>query len=273
MENKVILITGASSGIGKATAEYLAKKGHKVIGTSRKAQFKEGTTSSNGNTLILIQMDVTDEKSVKNGVTFIQNKFGRIDVLINNAGNGISGPIEETSAEDAHTLFNTNFFGPLMLTQYVLPIMRSQKSGLIITVSSIGGVLGLPYQGLYSASKFAIEGLTESLRMEVHRFGIKVVLIEPGDFKTEFTSNRKKILIDSSPYTTSALRTTEIFEHDEKQGTNPIKVAQLIDKIINSNHPRLRYRVGSTSQKFAASLKGVISDRIVQWILFKYYNV
>ena len=273
MEKKVILITGSSSGIGKATSEYLAKKGYRVIGTSRKAQSKENTSSIPDISPCIIKMDITDKESIKKSIAFIQKKFGRIDVLINNAGTGISGPLEETAVKDAQELFNTNFFGPLMVTQSVLPIMRSQQNGLIITISSIGGVLGLPYQGLYSASKFALEGMMESLRMEVRRFGIKVVLIEPGDFKTEFTHNRKKILQDSSAYTDSALHTTAIFEHDEEKGSSPIKIAYLVERIMNSNHPKLRYRVGSTSQKFAASLKGVISDRIIQWILSKYYKV
>lgn len=271
---KVIVITGASSGLGRTTAEYLASKGHIVFGTSRKTTLPTHLTLEEKNSsLIMIPMDITKEESITDAIAFIQKQVDHIDILINNAGWGISGPVEETSIEQAKSLFDTNFFGSLTLTQQILPIMRKQKQGLIINISSIGGVLGLPFQGLYSATKFAIEGLTESLRMEVAQFGINVVLIEPGDFKTGFTKNRKKIISSSSPYAEMEKRTTEIFEHDEQQGTDPIKLAHLIEKIMDKKHPKLRYRVGSFSQKLAASLKGVISDKIVQWILMKYYKV
>jgi short-subunit dehydrogenase len=274
MEKKVILLTGASSGLGKIAAEYLAKKGHMVIGTSRQAPLPEQILlSSKTEYPLLIQMDVTDETSIKRVISFIKKHFDRIDIIVNNAGWGISGPIEETSLQHAQTLFNTNFFGMLSVTQCVLPLMRSQKQGLIINISSIGGVLGLPYQGLYSASKFAVEGLTESLRLEVKKFGINVSMVEPGDFKTGFTKNRKKTLFTSSPYTDSVNNTTSVFEKDEQNGSDPLNFAQLIDNIINSNNPKLRYRVGSFSQKFIARLKGVIPDRIVQWILMKYYGL
>ena len=274
MDKKVILLTGASSGLGKSTADYLTKKGYIVLGTSRTAAHPdEILIDKNTSFPLMIKMDVTSEQSISQVISFIQKQFGRIDILINNAGWGISGPIEETSIDQARSLFNTNFFGIVSITQQVLPIMRKQKKGLIINLSSIGGVLGLPFQGLYSASKFAIEGLSESLRMELQSFHIEVVLVEPGDFKTGFTKNRKKALHPSSPYMDLVDQSTSIFEHDEQNGSDPKQVAQTIEKIIHSKHPKLRYRVGSLSQRFAASLKGVISDRIVQWILMKYYKV
>ena len=274
MDKRVILLTGASSGLGKSTASYLSKKGYLVFGTSRNAP-KPDTLSipKNPTDPIMIRMDVTSEQSIAEAISFIQSKVGHIDVLINNAGWGISGPIEETSVDQSKSLFDTNFFGMLSVTKQVLPIMRAQHHGMIINLSSIGGVLGLPFQGLYSASKFAIEGLSEALRMEVQGFGIDVVLVEPGDFKTDFTKNRKKIITDSSPYKKVVDESTSIFEHDEQNGSDPVQIAQTIEKILRSNHPKVRYRVGSFSQRFAASLKGVISDRIVQWILMKYYKV
>ena len=274
MEKKVIFITGASTGIGKITAEYLSKQGHTVIGTSRKAPSVDTINiSKNQSYPLLLQMDLTDNNSIDKVINFIQKQYGRIDVLINNAGIGISGPIEETPIDQAKLIFEIHFFGTLYVTQKVIPLMRDRKQGLIINISSIGGVMGLPFQGLYSATKFAIEGLSEALRMELQGFGIQVVLVEPGDFKTTFTKNRRKILADSSPYSESVKKTTTVFEHDEQHGTDPIKLAKLVDKIIRSSHPKLRYRVGSLSQRFAASLKGTISDRIVQWILMKYYKV
>lgn len=274
MDQKVILITGASSGLGKTTASYLARKGHKVIGTSRTApSIDEIDLSQQPSYPLLVNMDITDPTTIQNTVSFLHHHFNRIDVLINNAGYGISGPIEETSISDAQSLFNTNFFGTLRVIKDVLPLMRKQQSGLIINISSIGGILGLPFQGVYSASKFAVEGMTEALRMEVSSFGINVVLVEPGDFHTGFTDHRKKILNSSSSYAKAEKRTTHIFEHDEQNGADPIQLASLIERIIRSTHPKCRYRVGSLSQRFAGSLKGVISDRIVQWILMKYYKL
>jgi len=274
MRKKVILVTGASSGIGKTTAEYLAKQGHIVIGTSRHAKSPDHiSVSSNELYPLLIYMDVTDEQSVEKVVSFLRKDIGRLDVVINNAGCGISGPIEETSLKETRNLFETNVFGVLSIIKQVLPMMRSQKNGLIINMSSIGGVLGLPYQGIYSATKFAIEGLTEALRMEVASFGINVVLVEPGDFRTNFTMNRKKILHVDSIYSEFVKKTTTIFEHDEHNGSDPNTVAQLIHTIIKKRHPKLRYRVGSFSQRFAAMLKGIVSDRFIQWILMKYYKL
>ena len=268
MENKVILITGASSGLGKACADYLVQKGYTVYGTSRKTQNKSSSTVQ------MVQMDVNDDASVNKAISSILKKEGVIDVVINNAGWGISGSIEESTIEETKTLFETNFFGTLRVIQHVLPSMRKQHQGMIINVSSIGGVLGLPYQGMYSATKFAVEGMTEALRMEVSPFGIKVVLVEPGDFKTSFTGNRKKISPKSnSAYHDFQKNTEAVVEHDEQHGSDPIIIGSLVHRIIRSSHPKVRYRVGGLSQKFIASLKGVLSDRILQWILMKYYKV
>ncbi|MBS3748869.1 MAG: SDR family oxidoreductase [Candidatus Thermoplasmatota archaeon] len=274
MDKKVILLTGASSGLGKSTADYLTKKGYIVLGTSRTAAHPdEIRIDANTSFPLMIKMDVTSEQSISQVISFIQKKFGRIDILINNAGWGISGPIEETSIDVTKSLFEINVFGMLRVTQQVLPLMRTQNQGLIINISSIGGVIGLPFQGLYSASKFAVEGISESLRMEVSQFGIKVVLVEPGDFKTSFTNNRKKICSSSSTYAQLLKRTTTVFEHDEQNGCDPILLAFKIEKIIRSSHPKVRYRIGSFSQKLVARIKGFISDKIVQWILMKYYKV
>jgi len=270
MDDKIILITGASSGLGEACAKFLFKKGYKVYGTSRNV-----SKVDKKDTFEMIQMDVNDDDSVKKAIASILKKEGRIDVVVNNAGWGVSGSIEDISITDAKNLFETNFFGALRVIKEVLPLMRKQQKGKIINISSIGGILGLPFQGLYSATKFAIEGMTEALRMEVKSFDIDVVLVEPGDFKTGFTASRKKARYSdsSSVYHSASITAHKIFENDEQQGCNPILVAKLVDKIIQSSHPKLRYRVGSFSQKFIASMKGVISDRIVQWILMKYYKL
>jgi len=177
---KVVFITGISSGFGKSIAEYLSQKGYVIYGTSRKAV--EGNDRIN-----VLKVDVIDVVSVKAAVQNVILKEGRIDVLINNAGMGISGPIEFSSVENIKLQMDTNFMGMVNVIQSVLPVMRKQGEGTIVNISSIGGLMGLPYQGFYAASKFAIEGLSEALRMELKPFHIKVVVIRPGDFFTSFT--------------------------------------------------------------------------------------
>jgi len=270
MNEKVILITGASSGLGETCANYLSSKGYCVYGTFRTQPFHQPSDSS----VHMVQMNVDDTSSVHNAINHIIKKEGHIDVVVNLAGWGISGPIETVTIDETKKLFETNFYGTLRVLQTILPEMRKQGRGRIINVSSIGGVLGLPFQGTYSATKFALEGMTEALRMEVKSFGVDVVLVEPGDFKTNFTKNRKKHhIVNDSVYHSQQIITESVVEHDETHGYQPIKFARLIEKIINKNNPRLRYRVGSFSQKFAAALKGVAPDRFVQWMLMKYYKL
>ena len=175
---QVILITGASSGFGKVTAQTLAGKGYVVYGTSRRI--------ANGNIgqIRMLIADVTDENSVRSAVNRIMDEQGHIDVLINNAGMGIGGALEMATDEEISSQMDTNFMGMVRMCRAVLPIMRKQRQGKIINISSIAGRIAVPYQGFYSASKFAIEGYSEALSMEVYPFGIKVCVVEPGDFNT-----------------------------------------------------------------------------------------
>ena len=182
--SKVVFVTGVSSGIGRATAERFAKSGNRVFGSvrnSRKAQAIPGVE--------LVEMDVRDDASVKTAVEAIIDKARRIDVLVNNAGGTMLGSVEETSVSEAQALFDTNVFGTLRTTQAVLPHMRQQRSGRIINVSSVLGFLPAPYMGLYSASKHAIEGMSETLDHEVRNFGIRVVLVEPSYTRTNLDTN------------------------------------------------------------------------------------
>ena len=182
----VILITGITSGFGKAMAEKLSSQGHKVYGTHRKeVEHIPGVT--------YIKAEATDDAQVEAAVRQVIDAEGRIDVFINNAGMGIGGPLELSSLEDASRQMDVNWMGMVRFLHHVLPQMRRQGGGKILCFSSIGGLIGLPYQGLYSASKFAIEGYCEALRLEVRDFGIKVILIEPGDFATNFTAQRKSV--------------------------------------------------------------------------------
>jgi NAD(P)-dependent dehydrogenase (short-subunit alcohol dehydrogenase family) len=214
--NKVVLITGTSSGFGKETAEYLAQKGYIVYGTVRKDI--EGNPDVH-----LLKMDLTNNESIKLAVDSILQKEGRIDVLINNAGMHTGGSVETAPIEHVKLQMDTNFIGLVYMIRSVLPVMRKHGSGTIINFGSIGGLMGLPFQSFYSASKFAIEGLSEALRMEVRKFNIKVVIINPGDFNTSNTANRQNY-IDTSiddPYETQFRKTLAIIEKDETSGWPP----------------------------------------------------
>lgn len=180
---KVVLVTGASSGIGQACAELLSARGHTVYGTSRKPPPEPARHR-------MLELDVTRDDSVQKAVATVLEEQGHLDVVVNNAGYALAGPIEDTSIEEARHQLDTNFFGVLRVCKAVLPSMRARGSGLIVNVSSLGGMVGLPFQGLYSASKFALEGLTESLRQEVAPFGVQVTLLQPGDVRTAITDNR-----------------------------------------------------------------------------------
>lgn len=265
--NKVVLITGASSGFGQATAKYLAEKGYKVYGTSRKEMTDKNIT--------MLKVDVCNKQSIAEAINHILEEEYRIDVLINNAGMGIGGCIELATDEEIALQMNTNFMGMSNMCKAVLPIFRKQRSGKIINISSIGGVMGLPYQGFYSASKFAIEGYSEALAAEVKGFGIKVVLVEPGDFSTNFTSNRKNsdLTFKNTDYSQSFDRSLKIIEKEEKSGLKPIVLAKRIEKIIEKKNPRFRYVVANLEQKLSVLLKRIVPGNMFIDILRNYYKV
>lgn len=264
--SKVVLITGASSGIGKAAAEHLAEIGHKVYGTSRYPGSYPKPTNYE-----LIPLDVTDSDSVSSAVEFILQKEKSIDVLINNAGMGIAGDLEHTSIEKDKEQIETLFIGSLRMIKKVLPTMHKQDSGMIINISSIGGLIGLPYQNMYSAAKFAVEGLSESLYKELRSTNINVILVEPGDFKTNFTARRE--IDKTSIKSDSFQKVIEQIEFDENNGQNPIMIAKLLAKILEKPNPRLRYVVGAFDQKLAAFLKRLLPNRLFDWIIMKHYKV
>lgn len=265
-ESKIILITGASSGIGKASAEYLTKQGYTVFGTSR----YPGSYPAPEN-FTMLQMDVTDETTIANAIAKIIETEGHLDVLINNAGYGIAGTIEDTSIDKVQEQFDTLFFGTVRVINKVLPIMKNQNSGMIINISSIGGLIGLPYQAYYSAAKFALEGFTEALYKELYSSNIHTVLIEPGDFKTGFTAKRQ--IVNKSKKSEKFNKAISVIENDEQNGENPIKIAKLIHKILNTNNPRLRYVIGAFDQKLSVYLKKILPDRLFDWIIMKHYKV
>jgi NAD(P)-dependent dehydrogenase (short-subunit alcohol dehydrogenase family) len=257
---RVVLVTGASSGIGKACAEHLALYGFRVYAASRSSPE--------------FPLDITSDDSVQSAVARIIEAEGRIDGLVNNAGIGLAGAIEDTTPEEALQQFDTNLFGQLRVIRAVLPHMRRQRSGYIVNIGSIGGLLAIPYQGLYSASKFALEGLTEALRMEVRPFGIHATIIEPGDHRTAFTQNRRLTAAAhaGSAYHARFERALSRMAKDEQTGPDPVGVARVVLKVFESGAPRQRYTTGPLLQRGAAALKRFGPNSLVERILDLYYS-
>lgn len=263
---KVILITGVSSGFGRATSRLLASTGYTVYGTIRsKVDVPDD--------VVPLLMDLTDIKSIKAAVDHIALTEGHIDVLINNAAMHTGGPIEEISETTLNKQISTNLTGQIILTQEVLSLMRPRKTGTIINISSIGGLMGLPFQGIYSTTKFAIEGLSEALRLELKPFNIRVIVINPGDFATNNTVNRKIEIKQNSPYYQYFEKAIETIAHDETNGWKPERLAQLIGKIIEKDNLKSRYIIGAQSQKFAVFLKKILPAQLFSKILGSYYGI
>lgn len=263
---KNIFISGASSGIGKAVGEYLKDRGHGVIGASR-------NPDRNYKKFEMITLDVTDDGSVKAACKLALAKLGKVDVLINNAGIGIGGPIENTSMEDAISQFDVNYFGVVRMTNQLLPHFRDKRDGLIINISSLGGLIGMPYQGHYSASKFALEGYMEALRMELKPFKVRACNINPADFKTEFTANRKWVQEVSNDYTQKFSQFLNMYEKDERAGEDPILIAKLIEKLMHQDAVKLRYVIGKQSQTMAVPFKRLLGPHLFERLMHKLWKV
>jgi len=265
---KVVFITGASSGIGKAIAEYLVEKKYKVYGTSRNPDKVKDISFP------LLALDVIDKESIKTAISTLIDREGRIDVLINNAGKGITGPIEDTPTEEMKSNFDTNFFGPIQVIKAVLPYMRKQKSGKIINVTSIAGYMGLPYRGIYSASKGALELITEAISMEVKTFGIDVVNVAPGDFSTNIAAGRYHTPVyENSAYKDSYAENLALMDEHVDHGENPIVMAKAIHHIIISKKTKIHYKVGGFMEKFSIVLKRILPDRVYEKLLMNHYKL
>lgn len=265
---KVVLITGGSSGIGKAIGEYLTEKGYQVFGTSRNPE------NLSQSIFPILKMDVKDNQSIKAVFSEILNKTQRIDVVINNAGVGITGPIEETPEEEIKKAFQTNFHGPINVIKAVLPQMRQQGFGHIVNITSIAGYMGLPYRGIYSASKAALEITIEAMRMETLQFGIKMTNIAPGDFATNIAAGRyHSPVLDNSPYKKDYGNTLKMMNEHVDNGSDPQEMAKAVHKIIETRNPRIHYKVGSPLQKFSIVLKRILPDKIYEQMLLKHYGL
>ena len=263
---QVIIITGASSGFGKATAEMLSKQGYTVYGLCRR-QMQDSTIQYR-------QCDVCNRENIHTVVEQIVAEQGRVDVLINNAGMGIGGALELATEEEIDLQMGTNFMGCVNMCQAVLPYMRRQRAGKIINLSSIGGLMGLPYQGFYSASKFAIEGFTEALSAEVRGFGIRVCMVEPGDFATGFTGSRKNSqpTLDDPDYGPIFKRSLAIIEKEENGGLQPEVLARRIVRLVEKKDPPLRNVVANLEQWLSTIIKRVLSGNQMVAILRDYYK-
>jgi NAD(P)-dependent dehydrogenase (short-subunit alcohol dehydrogenase family) len=242
-KTKAILVTGTSSGIGAAIAARLAKDGHTVFGTHR------APAGKGADGIERLELDVCSDDSAKRCVeAFLQRTGGRIDVLINNAGYLQAGAIEEVSLQQAHEQFETNYFGVVRLVRAVLPVMRAQKSGLLATTSSLAGLVPLPFWGHYNASKFAVEGLMESLRHELKPLGIQVALVEPGSIKTPFYSQPQcAAMAEYSPWRDRFFKAMKGFE---EKAPGPEVVAEVFARIVRSKRPALRNTVTAEATLF-----------------------
>lgn len=266
--SKVVFITGVSSGFGKHTSAYLADKGYTVYGTCRKPCEHHPKVN-------ILFLDITDQAAIQRCINEVKEKEGRIDVLINNAGMHTGGAIETAPMEDVRMQIETNVFGPIHTIRAVLPVMRAQGSGTIINISSIGGLMGLPFQGYYSTSKFAIEGLSEALRKELRQFNIKLILINPGDFHTHNTRNRKNVysVPGIADYEEQFRKSLAIIEKDENNGWDPSRLAKRIYEILQKKNPAYRYVVASFEQKLAVWLKRILPEKLFDAILRGHYGI
>lgn len=266
--SKVILITGASSGIGKAIATYLHSKNYKVYGTSRNPNKVKNVPYS------MLPLDVLDVATIAKAVEKVVEIEGRLDVLINNAGKGITGAIEDTPTEEIKANFDTNFFGAIEVMKAVLPQMRLQKSGLIINITSIAGYMGLPFRGVYSASKGALELVTEAVSMEVKNFGIQAINVAPGDFATNIASGRYHTpVFEDSAYKEKYKENLALMDEHVDKGMNPIIMAKAIEKIINTQKPKIHYKIGGFMEKFSIVLKRILPDTWYEKLLMNHYKL
>jgi short-subunit dehydrogenase len=236
---RVVLITGASSGVGQATARLLSQNGYAVFGTSRNPASAEPIPN-----VEMLALDVRSDASVSSCVTAVVDQVGRIDVLVNNAGYELAGALEETSLEETKDQFETNFFGVVRMVRAVLPPMRQQRQGHIINVGSLSGVTSIPFMGIYSASKFALEGYTEALRMELEPFNIHVSLTQAGFLKTPMMDKRQVSAVRLKEYDPWRQRAFSAIRNQEERGPGPQLAAETVLKIISSKAPRLHYLIG-----------------------------
>ena len=277
--DKVALVTGSSSGIGFETSLMLARAGFNTYASMRNLEKSKNITEiakKEKLPLQVVQLDVNNDGSVKDAIVKILKADQRIDVLINNAGYGLFGSVEDTSIEEIKAQFETNFFGVVRVTQQVLPLMRRQNSGTIVNVSSVGGRIGLPALSAYHSTKFALEGLSESIAFEHEPFGIRVVIIEPGVIRTNIlnsSSSAKKALDPKSPYFSLSQKLNDNFKSmmESELSSPPEEVAKVILQAVTSENPQLRYSVGDDAANLIHASKNM-PDKEFRKMIMKNFS-
>ncbi len=265
--SKVWFITGCSTGFGRELAKYALEQGNQVVVTSRKTSDVEDIVSGKEDKAIAVQLDVTKPEEINTAVQQAIEKFGRIDVLVNNAGIGYFGAIEESEEDEVRRMFEINFWGLAHTTQEVLPTMRKQRSGHIVNIASIGGLVGFPAVGFYNATKFAVDGLSESLSKEVAHLGIKVTVVAPSGFRTDWagrSANDSKTKIED--YDASARKNQDTIRgYSGNQPGDPTKAAEAIVKMVDSDNPPLLLLLGEGALKGAYNKLDVLKKDFDTW--------
>lgn len=269
MTQQVVLITGASTGIGRACGELLARRGWKVYGVSRRieeAEPKPGFTCINA--------DVTNEETIAAVLATIVREAGHLDAVVNAAGYVLAGAIEDTSGAEAQRQFATNFFGAATVCRLVTPLLRAQGRGTIVNIGSIAGLVPMPFQALYSASKAALTALTRASRLELRPFGVHAVMVEPGDFATGITAQRQLATGSAgSAYATHFDGALKIMKADELGAQPPHAVADLVSRVLNDPSPSASYLVGPWFQRLAVLMRAVLPAPLFDWGLRKSYGL
>ena len=261
ISNKVIIITGTSSGIGFNLAETLGKQGHKVYGLSRKIVQSQLFTS--------LSVDITQPMEIATAIAMVYDREGKIDVLINNAGMGMVGPVEDTSREDIWKLFNLNVVGAVQMMTAVLPMMRKQKRGQIINISSIGSEMGLPFRGFYSASKSALDKITEAMRYEVSTWNIEVCALHLGDIQTDIADHRVKTKV-SEPYSNLFGKVYGLMNTHVNQGSTTDEVSTFMTNLLKREKWKAHYYFGKFGQKIGVPLKWILPQNFYEKLMRKY---
>ncbi|MCB1510953.1 MAG: SDR family oxidoreductase [Hyphomicrobiaceae bacterium] len=265
-DGKVVIVIGASSGMGALIATRLAGLGHSVFGASRSAPETPGYSN--------LKLDVTSDASVAAALDTVRKTAGRIDAIVHCAGISIAGSLEDTTVEEAKSLFDTNYFGAVRVTRAALPVMRAQGYGQIMLVGSIGGLIGLPFIGHYSASKFALDGFMQALRTEIRPFGVDATVIHPGDYKTAIAANQINAACanESSPYAQVCKRTVDLYTANVDAAPEPKAVADLIVRLLAKKHLAPNYIVGSPIEKAGVGLKSWLPASSFEFVMRKIYG-
>ena len=267
-KGKVVFISGASRGLGRSIGELCHAKGMRVYGTSRNPE------QFNDCPFTLIPMEVSDSKSVSAAVAIVLQAEGQIDFLVNNAGVGITGPLEEIDLNEVQNHFSINYLGPLRLVQAVLPSMRAKGSGMIINITSIAGTMGLPFRGVYSSAKSALLMTSEAMRLELRPFGIKVTCLIPGDINTNMAAGRYHApVLTGSAYALNYNKLLKSINQDVDSGSSPNSIARCVCKLMNKSNPKPYYTAGPAFQQFAFILKRVMPSRWFERLMISFQKL